>query len=303
MTIEGEPAQATQLFTAMIATAFVERDLERVLEAGLAAVDPASEVRRVATDVRGWWKEAPRDWRATRRKIKDRYQRHGGGMRDRNGFELNTAATVAALLHGGGDLAETLRLAFNLGWDADNNAATAAAIVGVIRGRRWIDAQGWAVKDLYRNTTRDGMPAEELLSAFEARVAALAKRAIRERGGKEVDRGGRTVYRIRAETAANVEPLPRPLDRLEELRAQLAPRIAEGLAGAERDRARAAYLALCLGEAERLRAEHGEEWRRAVAALRGVPEVVRGIFEAPAPAGDAFRARATAEGLERPAGR
>jgi hypothetical protein len=40
--ISGEPAQATQLFDAMIATAFLTSNLERILEAGVAAADPTS---------------------------------------------------------------------------------------------------------------------------------------------------------------------------------------------------------------------------------------------------------------------
>jgi len=42
--IDNEPAQTTQLFTAMIATAFVENDINKILDAGAASIDPASEV-------------------------------------------------------------------------------------------------------------------------------------------------------------------------------------------------------------------------------------------------------------------
>ena len=34
VTIEGEPAQTTQLFTTMIATAFFEKDIDKILDAG-----------------------------------------------------------------------------------------------------------------------------------------------------------------------------------------------------------------------------------------------------------------------------
>src|SRR6476659_9300423 len=42
--IDGEPAQATQLFTTMIATAFIETDIDEILDAGTAAVDPKSQI-------------------------------------------------------------------------------------------------------------------------------------------------------------------------------------------------------------------------------------------------------------------
>ena len=138
VTIDGEPAQATQLFTTMIATAFIESDIDKILDAGLEAIDPASAHYELVSQVRAWYRENPADWRAARLKIKEKYARFGNRdgkeTRDGNGYELNSASTIAALLYGGGDLAQTLRIAFNFGWDADNNAATAATVVGVIKG-------------------------------------------------------------------------------------------------------------------------------------------------------------------------
>jgi hypothetical protein len=55
-------------------------------------------------------------------------------MRDKNGYELNTAATIASLVYGSGELPLTLQHAFNFGWDCDNSAATAGTIVGVMNG-------------------------------------------------------------------------------------------------------------------------------------------------------------------------
>jgi len=76
-------------------------------------------------DLRVWQRQYPGDWRATRWRVKEKYMRHGGELRDRNGFELNTASVIGALLYGQGDYVKTSIAAFNFGWDADNNAATA----------------------------------------------------------------------------------------------------------------------------------------------------------------------------------
>src|SRR5262249_3392108 len=119
--IDGEPAQTTQFVTSMISTAFIEDDINKVIEAGLASVDPKSVIPGIVAQVRTWHREHPDDWRATRKLIRDTYTRYGDGseMGDKNGYELNTAATVAALMYGKGDFVETLRHAFNFGWDAD----------------------------------------------------------------------------------------------------------------------------------------------------------------------------------------
>src|SRR4051812_20871062 len=122
--IDGEPAQATQLFTTMIATAFVETDMEKILDTGTAAVDPKSEIANIVTTVRKFCRDNPNDWKKTRLAIKERWQTHGGIVRDRNGYELNTACVIAALVYGNRDFAETLRTSFNLGWDADCDGAT-----------------------------------------------------------------------------------------------------------------------------------------------------------------------------------
>ena len=47
VTIDAEPAQTTQLFTTMIATAFSEYDIDRILDAGLACLDPNSVIAEI----------------------------------------------------------------------------------------------------------------------------------------------------------------------------------------------------------------------------------------------------------------
>jgi ADP-ribosylglycohydrolase len=299
--VDGEPIQTTQFFTAMIATAFFEKDGEKIVEAGLAALDPKSVIGPIVADVRAWWKENPKDWRETRRKIKEKYTRHGGGMRDRNGYELNTAAIVASLLYGGcADLKESLRLAFNFGWDSDCNAATCGAIVGVILGKKWIDAQGWEIKDVYKNTCRLDMPKDETLTGYGDKLLSAAKKNILANGGQERTVGGKKVYSILLQAPANVEPLPASLDRLEELLKELLPRVEKDLSGSGRDRARAAYLGICLGQGEKFRKERPEDWKAAIEELKKFPNVLRQIYDAPQPLGTRIQAAARAEGLEKP---
>ena len=182
--IDGEPAQATQLFTTMIATACVETDLDKILDAGLAAVDPKSEIASVVAKVRELHQKHPDDWKQTRREFKHLWQKQGGIVREKNGYELNTACVIAALLYGHKDFVETLRTAFNFGWDADCDAATAATIIGVMKGRRWMDEQGWNIKNVYRNTARDNMPNDETLTGLEKLVVEAARITIQKNGGQ-----------------------------------------------------------------------------------------------------------------------
>lgn len=303
VTIDAEPAQTTQLFTAMIATAFLTDDIDAILDAGVASIDPDSGILPIIGDVRRWHKQYADDWRTTRRLIRDKYTLYEDRMRNQNGYELCTAATVAALLYGRGDLVSTLIHAFNFGWDADNNAATAATIVGVIKGRRWIQQQGWEIKDVYRNTTRPSMPEDETITGFGNRIIEVAGRVIIENGGGKFRRDGKDFYRINLQKPANVEILPDPDEQIAGLRLQLKPQIEAGFAdGATvRQRVKAAYLAICLGLANELRSKNADGWTQALTTLEKYPKLLDVLFnKSPGPAGDKLRAAAIAAGLKKP---
>jgi ADP-ribosylglycohydrolase len=287
--IDLEPAQAAQMFSAMIATAFLTGDLEKILDAGAAAADPKSLMRRILAGVRRWHKENPSDWRATRRLIQQTYGHHNGAMRDRNGVELNGASTIAALLYGRGDFVETVRHSFNFGWDADNNAATSGTIVGVIQGERWLKRQGWKITDVFRNTSRDNMPRDETITKFGDRLIALAGRVMA---------GGAA-----AETPGNIAPLPVVAEQTAALRAKFGPEIESEIAAGDNEQAlaRAAYMAICLDLAPELKQRDPERWAKAVAALEGYPRALQALFHySDIPGAEPLRRKMIAAGVKPP---
>lgn len=302
--VDGEPIQSTQMMDAMISAAFLTSDMDRILDAGAAALDPRSVMHEIMSDVRRWHRENPAEWRATRRLTKDKYCKFGGeDMRDRNGVWLNGASTIAALLYGGGDWVQTVRAAFNFGWDADNNAAASGTIAGVIKGNKWLQTQHWNIEDRYRNTSRDNVPGDETLTSYEDRLLALADINILGHGGTKTTSDGRSVYRIVAEKPANVEPLPDPKIQRARLGAQSKEQIEGDIiaASSQRERARGAYLGICLDFAPELKAQHTAEWTRAVQALAAYPRVMQVMFfESPIPAGEEIRRKALAAGLRAP---
>ncbi len=305
VSVDGEPVQSTQMMDAMISTAFLTGDMEIILDAGAAALDSRSVMHQIMSDVRRWHRENPHDWRLTRKLTKDKYCRFGGDdMRDRNGVWLNGASTLSALLYGAGDWTQTVRAAFNFGWDADNNAAASGTIVGVIRGKQWFQAQHWNIVDRYRNTSRDQVPENETLTSYEDRLIALAELNIRQRGGSKTMSAGRQVYRIFTETPLNIEPLPDRNAQHAALRAQSKDAIERGvIAGTgPREKAKAACLAICLDFAEELQQKHPTEWDQAIRSLAAYPRVMQVVFfESPIPAGEEIRRKALTAGLRRPA--
>lgn len=303
VTIDAEPAQTTQLFTTMIATAFTTDNIDRIIDAGLNSIDTKCAIRQIVNDVRQWHRLYPDNWRTTRRLVKEKYSRHNGAMRDKNGYELNTASTIAALLYGQGDLAETLRIAFNFGWDADDNAATSGTIIGVVKGYRWMMSQGWQIVDRYRNTTRDDMPMDETITSFADRLIDLAGQVIIENGGRRENVDGKIIYRILLEKPANILPMTDFSKQSVRLRSKMKSEIEQAITSPSEDQklALAAYLAICLDLAPELRQKHPKQWAKALEAINHYPKVVQVLFfHSPFPAGEQLRKKAIAAGLMKP---
>ena len=283
--INDEPAQTTQLFDAMIATAFVEKNMEKIVDAGFAALDNKSVMIQITNDVRKWHKENPRDWTITRKLLKEKYSMENGGTRDMNGCYLNTGAIIGALLYGDGDFAESLKHAFNFGWDADCNAATVGAIVGVTYGYRRMMTQSkrheplWQIVDRYRNTTRDNMPMDETITSFADRLIDLFEIQNEKNGGSKKVENSVPVYVIRQESPRPVILLPAS-DRKTQLREQLGQQILADLNSDQREtRARAAYLAICLDMYEALQKTHDKKWQTACYDLSGYWKIMHNIFQ------------------------
>ena len=283
--INNEPAQTTQLFTAMIATAFIENDIEKILDAGTAMLDNKSIIKQIITDVKQWHKENPADWRKTRKLIQDKYTKENGSTRDRNGHDLNTGAIIAALLYGNGDFQESLKHAFNFGWDADCNAATVGTIVGTIYGYRKMMTQSrfgeplWHIVDRYKNTTRDNMPMDETITSFADRLIDLFEIVNEKNGGSKTVENSVLVYKIKKEAPRLMIELPES-GRKTMLREQLGQQIKEDLNSNEREaRARAVYLAVCLDMDEALKKENSRKWQAACNDLSGYWKVMSNIFQ------------------------
>ncbi|MCK4750213.1 MAG: ADP-ribosylglycohydrolase family protein [Bacteroidales bacterium] len=266
--VDGEPTQTTQLYDAMIATAFFEDDFMEVIKAGLAAVDPNSEIHEIVSNVINWYQSHPGDWRATRLSIKEEYWNgEYGGAGGSNGYRIITAATIASILHGEGDFVEAIRHSFNFGWDADNISAMVGTIMGVLKGEKWIRAQGWNIKDVYKNNRRPGLPTDLTITDFSDMHFQLAKSVILDNGGEAIKMDGIPGFRISIEESANIETLPAPLHRIEDLRTEWWPIIQNELTGDSIQRARAVYTSICLDLVKEVSAEGTEAWFTALEAF------------------------------------
>jgi len=289
--VDGEPIQSTQFSSTVVSLAFVEQDISKLLDAGELAVDPDCHVADIIRFARKQVRKHPDDWRAARLAVRNRFTQYGGIRPELNGYALNTAAAVCALEYGRGDFIETLKLAFNFGWDADNTAAFCGTVLGVIHGRKWIAEQGWHIQDLYRNTRRDEMPNDETISGYARRIQKIARQVIEENGGQRQTQGDRNTFLISRQEPQNMEKFTSHMDQKQQLLEKWGPRLERDLTqGSNLERARAVYLAICLGKVSELSSKHPGAWGWGVQRLeRYNPEIVIEIFTAPLPYGEQLR--------------
>lgn len=283
--INNEPAQTTQLFTTMISTAFIENDINKILDAGIATLDKSSIILQVINDVKKWHSQYPDYWKETRRLLKEKYTQEEGKTRDRNGFELNTGSIIAALLYGKGDFAESVKFAFNFGWDADCNAATVGTIVGVTYGYRRMLNQNdrynpeWQIVDRYKNTSRDNMPMDETITSFADRIIELFEMVNEANGGSKKLSNNTMVYEISLETPATVIKLSSQEEQKQLLQKEFETKIKDQLVNGNREeRAMAAYMAICLDMNTSLEKSNSKRWKEACNDLSGYWKIMNNIF-------------------------
>lgn len=171
----GAAVDAERFLAAVEAALFVESDLRRLIETGLAYVQPDGRFARMVADVLAWQRRLP--WRTVRERI---VQVHG----DPCSLHAlpNLGFTLLALLEGQGDLAATVALAINAGWDTDCTAATAGAIIGGILGADGLPA---ALRDAVPGTYAIspwmlGFPAQGDLAALTTATCAMGVRVAAE---------------------------------------------------------------------------------------------------------------------------
>jgi hypothetical protein len=135
----GDGLYGGMFVSAMYGTAFLESDPRRIVEAGLRVLPPASPYARLITDVLTWSAEHPEDWTHVWQLVDERWNRREpcseGALTPFNiDAKLNGAYVALGLLYGGGDFAQTMRVATRAGQDSDCNPATAAGVLGVVLG-------------------------------------------------------------------------------------------------------------------------------------------------------------------------
>ncbi len=128
---DGEAVHAACVVAALVSAAFIERDLNRLLDLAVKFIPPDSLIAAVHRDVRAWAAETG-DWRRTFERIRAvyGYDRYGGNCH----VVPNHAVMVMAWAHAPDDFRRALGIAATAGWDTDCNVGNVGSVMGVRLG-------------------------------------------------------------------------------------------------------------------------------------------------------------------------
>jgi len=221
--MSDDPAlEPTVYYAAMYATAFFESDVGALIAAGKTALPAGARFAGTIDRMIALHEKYPRDWKAARRDaVPGLYYGEPEATRTATGAHLNAALGVLALLYGEGDFQRTLDLACALGFDADNQAATLAGLLGIAHGTKGIPRAllfpfpelNWTepLNDRYINVTREDLPNAGLKDIAQ-RLAGQGEKVILGHGGRK--RAG--FYEVNADAAFEA-PFEFPAGPLPEL--------------------------------------------------------------------------------------
>ena len=209
----GDGLYGGQFVSGMYSEAFFEKDMEKVVHAGLRCIPEGSQYHECITDVLKWWKENPNDWEKTWQLIEDKYdlapEYRKGTCGNEGGFnidaKINGAYIVMGMLYGEGDLDKTIIISTRCGQDSDCNPSNAAGVLFTSLGYSKLPERFTSALDPEGKFSHTPYNFPLLAHVCES----LAREAILKKGGRvERDDEGRETFVIPVE-----EPKPSALEQ------------------------------------------------------------------------------------------
>ena len=176
---DGEAIYGAQVIAAMEALAFVEPDLDTLLDAAVSLIPQGSLIAELIGNMRAWARNHGDDWRATLRKIHEVYPY--SRFNTNCPMVSNHAVVLLGLLHGNDDFQRSLMITNTAGYDTDCNSANVGCLLGIKNGLRSIDVgadwRGPVADRIYLPTADGGRGISDALrEAYElinmARISA-----------------------------------------------------------------------------------------------------------------------------------
>lgn len=153
---DGEAIYGAQVLAAMEAQAFVESDIDKLIDVGMSVIPKDSIIYQMIGEIREWHAGEP-DWRKGRERLAATYgyDKYGGNCH----MVPNHGLIMHSLLYGEDDFQKSLMIVNTSGWDTDCNSGNLGCLLGIKNGLAGIDAgPDWRspVADRLFRPTADG---------------------------------------------------------------------------------------------------------------------------------------------------
>ena len=134
---DGEAIYGAQVLAAMEAQAFVESDIDKLIDTGVSFIPQDSVIARMIGDIREWRAREP-DWRKGFELLGANYgyDKYGGNCH----MVPNHGLIILSLLYGDDDFQKTLMIVNTCGWDTDCNSGNVGCLMGIKNGLAGLDA-------------------------------------------------------------------------------------------------------------------------------------------------------------------
>ncbi len=203
--------EPTIFYGAMYSAAYFEKDINKLIEIGIKALPANGRFTATAREMIALHAKYPTDWKAARQEMAQKYYVNEPLMTKTIwNANLNGACAILAMLYGENNFQRTLDLSCAMGFDADNQAATVAGLMGVINGMKGLPAnlylpiEGWKTpfNDKYINITRYDLPDARISDIIDRTLKATIDLVI-SKGGKLSGKPGNQVLTINSEATFN----------------------------------------------------------------------------------------------------
>ena len=133
---DGEAIYGAQVLAAMEAQAFVESDIDELIDVGVSFIPGDSVIARMIADIRQWRAQEP-DWRKAFGLLAANYgyDKYGGNCH----MVPNHGLIILSLLYGDDDFQKTMMIVNTCGWDTDCNSGNAGCLMGIKNGLAGLD--------------------------------------------------------------------------------------------------------------------------------------------------------------------
>ncbi|MBN1901784.1 ADP-ribosylglycohydrolase family protein [Candidatus Sumerlaeota bacterium] len=197
----GDGVYGGQFIGAMYSEAFFEKDMVKIVEAGLNAIPQGCQYHECISDVLKWYKENPENWEKTWRLIEDKYNRNPEYRRSSCSLgavfnidaKINGAYVVMGVLYGKRDPDKTIMISTQCGQDSDCNPSSAAGILFTTIGYENLPDRFTSALNMDKKFSHTPYDFRKLCSVCET----LARKTLLSEGGKiEKNEKGEEVFFI-----------------------------------------------------------------------------------------------------------